>query len=275
MIRVLLLLALLSSPLAAQIRFHPVERETVLERLASAPVKNEDRQQALENLFTSVGCHPTEQPLKHSKLANVICVLPGTTDDVIIVGGHMDKVWRGKGIIDDWSGSSLLPTLYESLKSLPHRHTFVFVGFTEEELGLVGSAYYVKQMTPEARAHAKAMVNLECLGLTTMKVWASRADPKLLAALGEVAQAMQMDVAAVNVEKVGSADSESFVSAKIPRITLHSITQPTFRLLHTDDDNMKAIKPDVYYDNYRLIAAYLATLDEVMDKPAETQGATQ
>jgi putative aminopeptidase FrvX len=264
------LLAILLSvfPLSAQVRFHPVDKTVLLQRLASAPNKNADRQQVLEKMFVEVGCQTSEQPLKHSKLANVICVLPGDTSDEIVVGGHVDKVDKGMGIVDDWSGSSLLPTLYESLKSLPRRHTIVFVGFTDEEIGLVGSRYYATQLTSEQRSHVKAMVNVECLGMTKTKVWATHSDTPLLNMLAAVAKAMNYELAAVNVEKVGTADSESFAAVKIPRITIHTVTQENLGVLHSINDNMKAIHADDYYENYMLIAGYLASIDQWLDKPA-------
>ena len=238
----------------------------MLQRLASAPLKNEDREQKLVDLFTAVGCKAELEPLPHSKFANVICILPGTSRDTMIIGGHFDKVERGKGIVDDWSGASMLPSLYQSLKSLSRRHTIVFIGFAEEEKGLIGSRYYVKEMTPEARSHAKEMINLECLGMNPTEVWASHSDTKLLNALAAVADEMKIPLSAVNVENVGTADSESFAEAKIPRTTIHSVDQKTLAVLHSDNDNMDAIHPDQYYESYRLIAAYLATVDSAFDR---------
>lgn len=274
MIRVLLICLLLAAPLTAQVRFHPIDKKVIMERLQAAPKKNEDRQQMLGKMFAEVGCEPALQPIKFGKSANVICILKGTSEGEIIVGGHVDHVSSGDGIIDDWSGASLLPSLYESLKTNSLKHTIIFIGFAEEETGLNGSAFYVKQMSPAEKAHAKAMVNLECLGLTKTKVWLSHSDKTLASLLAAVSQAMQLGVQAVNVEEVGSADSESFAKAKIPRITLHTITQETLRLIHTKNDNMQAIHEDDYYENYRLIAAYLAAMDALLDPP-ENQGTSQ
>ncbi len=242
-----------------------------MERLASAPLKNQDREQSLVKMFADVGCKAELQPVKHSNLANVICTLPGSSPDAIIVGGHLDKVSLGKGIVDDWSGASMLPTLYESLNTLPRRHTFIFIAFADEEKGLVGSRYYVKEMSRDARIHAKEMINLECLGMNPTEVWASHSDPKLLNELAAVSQAMKIDLKAVNVEKVGTADSESFAAAGIPRTTIHSVDQKTLAVLHSDRDNIKAVHPDLYYDSYRLIAAYLAVVDEQFDRSQEAR----
>ena len=65
--------------------------------------------------------------------------MDGKLDSLIIVGGHFDLAESGRGVVDNWSGSSLLPSLYQSLKSVPRRHNFVFVGFTDEEKGMVGN----------------------------------------------------------------------------------------------------------------------------------------
>lgn len=259
----------MAAPAWAQVRFHPVPQNTLVDRLASAPLKNEDRQQKLVEMFAAVGCKAELQPVKHTNLSNVICVLPGTSQDAVIVGGHFDKVDRGKGIVDDWSGASMLPSLYESLDTFQRHHTFIFIGFAAEEKGLVGSRYYVAQMSPQEKAHAKEMVNLECLGMNPPEVWASHSDLQLLKALEIIADKMKIPLAGVNVEEVGTADSESFAAAGIPRTTIHSVDQKTLNILHSDNDNMKAIHPELYYESYRLIAGYLAAVDSWFDAPKE------
>ena len=66
---------------------------------------------------------------------------------------------------------------------------------------------------------------------------------------------------AVNVDHVGTDDSESFQRKHVPNITLHSITQDTFHYLHSPSDTLGTIDPTDYYDSYRLAAAFLAVLD--------------
>jgi Zn-dependent M28 family amino/carboxypeptidase len=109
--------------------------------------------------------------MKGSRSPNVICTLPGESGAVILTGAHFDFSGRGKGVVDNWSGAALLPSLYQSLADRPRRHTFVFVGYTGEEAGLLGSQSYVKQLTPEQRSKIAAAVNLDCLGLSSTKLW--------------------------------------------------------------------------------------------------------
>jgi Zn-dependent M28 family amino/carboxypeptidase len=247
----------------------------ILTRLQKAPQKDTEREMELGKMFRAVGCEPTEQPVKHLRQPNIICVLPGTSDSVILVGAHFDHVDEGDGIIDDWSGASLLPSLYQSLSGASRSHTLVFVGFAGEEQGMVGSEFYAKQLTPEQRKNIVAMVNLECLGVSPTKIWMSHSERSLVNLLWGVAQFLQLPLSGVDVDKVGTTDSESFAHYKIPRITIHSITQETWPLLHSKGDNIKAIQSNLYYDSYRLIAAYLAVLeqqlaasDPVKPKPA-------
>ncbi len=233
-----------------------------MNRLRDAPRKDTDREIELGKMFREAGCQSSEEPIKGLRQPNVLCVLVGSSDSIIVVGGHFDHADEGDGIVDDWSGASLLPSLYQSLASEPRTHTFLFIGFAGEEQGMIGSDFYVKHLSSVQRKQIAAMVNLECLGVTPTKVWTSHSEPLLVSVLASVARALHLPMATVNVERVGTSDSESFARYKIPRITIHSITQETWPLLHSKRDNIRAIKEDDYYDSYRLIAVYLAAIDQ-------------
>jgi len=138
------------------------------------------------------------------------------------------------------------------------------VGFGSEEKGLVGSRFFVGQLSEEKLSKTKAMVNLECLGMGPTKVWASHADKTLLGNLARVAKALNLSLAAVNVEKVGTDDSDSFAKRGIPTLSVHSITQETWHILHSTSDSLRVIKFDDYYSSYHLIAAYLAYIDTIL-----------
>lgn len=243
--------------------FNPVERSVIEQRLTAPPRKNEERGQRLRALFEESGCTSerlTQQTVKGSKIPNVICLLPGTSQDTIVVGAHFDHV-GGEGVADNWSGASLLPSLVQALSHQPRKHTYVFVGFTDEEKGLVGSRHYVKALTPEERQRLRLMVNLDTLGLDTTRAWHRQADPRLRVALERIADSMKLPLEYVNVDGVGTTDSAPFQEKKVPTIALHSVTAENMKVLHTREDTIKAIKMDAYYQSYRLIAAYLAYLD--------------
>lgn len=249
-------------PFTADLKYALVNEDVVLNRLKDAPLKNSDRVLGLEKMFREAGCQPTEEPVKGLKQPNVLCLLPGATDSMVVVGGHLDHVAEGTGVIDDWSGASMLPSLYQSLAHEPRTHTFLFIGFAGEEEGMVGSEFYTKRLTLEQRKQIAAMVNLECLGIGDTEVWTSHSEPLLVRMLVAMAQSLKLPLGGVNVERVGTTDSESFAHYKIPRITITAITQETWPLLHSTKDNFNAIAPRLYYDSYRLIVPYLVFLDQ-------------
>jgi hypothetical protein len=256
------------------IHYQTLPSAIIERRLAAVRAANIDRERTLRDLFTEAGCVEAklnEQPVKHSKVPNLICILEGKLDSVIITGGHFDLVERGSGVVDNWSGSSLLPSLYQSLKSVPRRHTFVFIGFTDEEKGMVGSHYYVDHLNKEELHQISAMVNLDSLGTGTTKLELTRGDRKLADALATVAATFKLPLSVVNVHLIGRSDSDSFQDKKVPTLNIHSLTNETFPILHTVRDQMSAIRMPEYYDSYRLLTAYLAYLDEKLDPAAATE----
>ena len=256
-----------------QIRFRLEPRIVIESRLKSFPTNNKDREALIRKWFAESGCSDSnlsEQSLERKLPPNVICILPGNTpkgeaEQIIVVGAHTDHVDDfGDGVVDNWSGAALLPSLLYSLSGQPRRHTFVFIGFSAEEKWLVGSKYYAEHLTADERARIDGMVNFDSLGLGPTEVWASHADKVLLDPLAAVAAESKLPVSAMNVENLGTADSESFAPYHIPRVTLHSLTQDTWPILHSPRDKLAAIRMDDYYDSYRLIAEYLAYLDSVL-----------
>src|SRR5208282_3268864 len=260
-----------SAQTAVQIHFRLQGREVVEGRLKSFSTRNSEREALIRKWFADSGCKDanlSEQALDRKLPPNVICVLPGETQQAIVVGAHTDHVDSfGDGVVDNWTGAALLPSLLYSLSAQPRHHTLIFVGFSGEERGLVGSRYYADHLTREQRARIEAMVNFDSLGLGPTEVWASHADKVLLDALASVAAASKLPMTLMNVPNGATADSESFARYHIPRITLHSVTQSTWPILHSPRDSMAAIKMNDYYDSYKLIAEYLAYLDDAL-KPA-------
>lgn len=250
-------------------------RDLIESRVKSFSRNDTKREGILKDMFVEAGCgeHISEQPVDRVKQPDLVCILPGQTDRVIIVGAHFDHVDAGDGVVDNWSGASLLPTLYQGLRTAPRQHTFIFVSFSGEEKGELGSRTYVNSMSNEDVDKTSAMVNMDTLGLGPTEVWVSHSDKQLTAAVAAIAQVLKLPISGMNVERVGSTDSEQFARRNIRRITIHSVTQNTWHILHTPRDNLSALRLDDYYDSYHLMAAYLAYIDTMLDKPStpETQ----
>ena len=256
--------------LAAAEEFHItfVPIEIVKARIELSPGKNKERQAEIQKLFAEVGCEgamETDQALPHSHFANVVCDEPGGAGKEILVTAHFDKVSAGDGVIDNWSGAALLPSLYQSVRSIEHKHRFRFISFCQEEEGLVGSRYYTSHLGKEQRQEIAAMVNLDSIGSGPTKVWTSVADKHLVELLGQVAASMHSPVATMNVDKVGLSDASAFRELKVPTIDIHSLTNENFHIIHSSSDLLKALHMADYYETYRLVAMYLAVLDRKLD----------
>lgn len=234
------------------------------ERLHRVTDKTADREQNLHELFESAGCKEgalDEEPVKGSRTPNVVCTLAGTEEGRVVVGAHYDKVEAGHGVIDNWTGASLLPSLYEGLHGEPRHLTFVFIGFTDEEKDLDGSRYYVSHLAKQDRTRIRAMVNIDSLGLSDTKIWLSHADKNLAKAAALVAHTLNLPLGVVSLDDIGESDSLPFLDARIPVIDFHSVTHKTFSILHSPRDAFPALKMKEYVDSCNLLAAYLAYLD--------------
>ena len=248
-------------------QYQQLEPKVIENRLQQYSGSDPVREATLRKIFREAGCtgeRLKEQAVLDSMAPNLVCTLPGTGEGVIIVGAHFDHVAPGDGVVDNWSGASLLPSLFQSLSSKPRNHTFVFISFTDEEKGFVGSQSYVAGLGREEIARIRAMVDVDTIGLGPTEIWVSNSDPILVKNLIDVAASLKLPIRGMNVDGVGDSDSRTFKARKIPTITLHSVTNDTVRILHTRKDSYSAIKPDSYYESYRLISAYLAALDTAL-----------
>jgi Zn-dependent M28 family amino/carboxypeptidase len=252
---------------ATTINLRQLSAEVLINRLRVAPGSYRQRHDELQKLFSESGCSSRDSQVPHEE-PNIICVLPGESDSVILIGAHFDKVNRGHGVIDNWSGAALLPSIFQSLNVGKRRHTFVFVGFSGEEHGMVGSEYYVHHLTSDEKHKIHARVAIDTLGLTPTKIWVSRSDKNLIRYLMNVSSTLDLPLSGMNVDYVGDTDSHPFRDAKIPTITFHSLTSETFRVLHTERDTFSAVDQKAYVDSCHLITAYIAYLDEVVDREA-------
>jgi aminopeptidase YwaD len=110
---------------------------------------------------------------------NVVGYLPGLTDSTIIIGAHYDHLgwgtsssrYLGKekkihpGADDNASGVAALLELarYFADRRTQLRHSLLFIAFSGEEAGLLGSSHYVRNWTVD-RGKAYLMINIDMIG---------------------------------------------------------------------------------------------------------------
>jgi hypothetical protein len=97
--------------------------------------------------------------IRHSR--NIVAVKPGVSGKQIVIGAHYDSVASGRGAFDNASGVALMMELADALRDENTPYTLVFVAFGAEEAGMRGSAFYVAEMSDQARADTVLMVNFD------------------------------------------------------------------------------------------------------------------
>ena len=97
---------------------------------------------------------------------NIIAETPGgRSDRVVVVGAHLDSVYEGPGINDDGSGSATLLETAEEMHELGitpvNKVRFIF--FSGEEQGLLGSDFYVSQLSKKQIKDVSVMLDFDML----------------------------------------------------------------------------------------------------------------
>lgn len=88
----------------------------------------------------------------------------GNPDNVVMTGAHLDSVFEGAGINDNGSGSAALLELAIQMKKAYPRNQVRFAWWGAEEAGLVGSTYYVNNLSEEEKAKIKVYLNYDMIG---------------------------------------------------------------------------------------------------------------
>ncbi|HEV7648721.1 MAG TPA: M28 family peptidase [Actinophytocola sp.] len=89
----------------------------------------------------------------------------GRHDNVVMAGAHLDSVPAGPGINDNGSGSAALLETALQLGSTPKVNNAVrFAWWSGEELGLVGSNYYVDNLSFEEQLDIALYLNFDMIG---------------------------------------------------------------------------------------------------------------
>lgn len=110
----------------------------------------------------------TSKQIKKYKTRNVFSIIPGSSDSVIAFTAHYDHLGElGNAIFcganDNASGVAMLLDLYKTFCTIKPKYTIAFIFFTGEEVGLVGSQYFVNNsLIPLNKI--KFLLNMDILG---------------------------------------------------------------------------------------------------------------
>jgi Zn-dependent M28 family amino/carboxypeptidase len=166
---------------------------------------------------------------------NVIGIVPGTDsllrDEYIVVGGHLDHVaqQQGKpcnGADDNASGSAGVMEIARAVAMNPCKRTVVFVTWSGEEMGLLGSSYFLESgIIPKDKI--KFNLNMDMIGRTGKGNESTRAhyvvtDKKYLKGLTAFIEELNTGITDFPIlfdddeHSPGGSDHMTFIQAGIP-----------------------------------------------------------
>jgi len=185
---------------------------------------------------------------------NVMALLPGEgplADEIIVVGAHYDhlgyrekngKVTVFNGANDNASGTAALleiaRILSERKQKLPR--SVLFIAFSAEERGLVGSFFYVKHPVLPIE-NTIAMVNLDMVGcMEGKKVMASGSGTSKLLTQMVIRAARDHDLNLIEMPgRIGGSDHVPFYSQEVP--VVHFITTGGWKYYHRPTDDVETL----------------------------------
>jgi Zn-dependent M28 family amino/carboxypeptidase len=152
----------------------------------------------------------------------------GRTDRVVVSGAHLDSVIEGPGINDNGSGSAaqLEVALQMAELGIEPVNQVRFIWFGAEEAGLVGSAYYVSQLSKRELKNIAVMLNFDMVGSPNPGWFVYDGDASDTASTGSTGSGVVEDVFVDFFDSIGRqteptafdgrSDYDAFVAAGIP-----------------------------------------------------------
>lgn len=187
---------------------------------------------------------------------NVIGEIPGKTDEIVVIGGHLDSWDLGTGAVDDGAGIGITlgaAKMILDLNRKPQR-TIRVVMFGSEEVGLVGAKAYAEGHKDELYRH---VIGAES-DFGGGKIWRFDTlfgEDKLHFAAAMHAVLGPLGIALGNNSASGGPDMGPMRALGVPVATLKQNGWDYFDLHHTANDTFDKIKPDDIAQN---VAAYAA-----------------
>jgi Peptidase family M28/PDZ domain/PA domain len=218
----------------------------------------------------------------HATVNNVLAYLPGKTNEYIILGAHYDHLGRGNsdslapsqigrihpGADDNASGTAgvlELARLFAPMKGQLQRG-ILFASFAGEELGLLGSAAWVKNPT-RPLDKAVAMLNMDMIGrIRDGKVYIGGVGTgSTFRKILEQAQNESHLKFDYSQGGYASSDHTSFVAQKIPVLFFFSGLHADY---HKPSDTWEKINPDAAAHLLNVVAATTVAVASASERPA-------
>ncbi|KAM0236105.1 hypothetical protein ACHAPO_005329 [Fusarium lateritium] len=87
----------------------------------------------------------------------------GDPDNIVMLGAHLDSVQEGPGINDNGSGVAALLSIAEAIKHKTFKNKLRFAFWGAEESGMIGSTYYVSNLSKEEASKIRFYYNYDMI----------------------------------------------------------------------------------------------------------------
>lgn len=238
-------------------------QEQIAESVKLAPCKSENRLAAVRQLFEKMGAKEQDiavEKFDKDKISNLVVKKKGKSEETIIVGAHYDKTKEGCGVIDNWTGISIIAHLYRTINQIQPEKSYLFVAFDQEEIGLLGSDAMAKAIPKEKRPQFCSMVNLDSFGFAAPQALENTSSSELVSIAKKLAKESAFPFTTGSILNA-DADSSSFRKRGIPSITFNALDNNWQKYLHSENDKLEKINFTSVYLGYRFALVFLAKLD--------------
>jgi hypothetical protein len=188
---------------------------------------------------------------------NVVGEIPGSSDEVVVIGGHLDSWDIGQGVIDDGAGMAITLAAAKIIKEsgLRPRRTIRVIFWGAEEPGLIGGRAY-------AEAHKSENVVLAAESdFGADRTWriASRVADTGLPLIAEIAAVLAPlgVVPSGDNNSRGDSDTGPMIPNGVGMLNLEQDGTRYFDYHHTPDDTLDKVDPAQLTQN---VAAYAAAI---------------
>jgi len=203
-------------------------------------------------------------PSEMADSGNVIAEIPGQTDEIIIVGAHLDSWDLATGAVDDGAGVGIVTAAAKMVGDLPGKpkRTIRVVLFGSEEFGLVGARAYVQAHKDEMDKH---IVGAES-DFGAGRIWRMQTgwgEDKLPRAAPFLRVLRRLGVTQGDNNGSGGSDMSLVHKAGTPGVSFTQDGTDYFDLHHTPDDTLDKIDPDALAQNVAVYAAFIYLASEL------------
>lgn len=185
----------------------------------------------------------TRSQIKPMSSENLVAVLPGESDERIVLGAHFDSWDLGQGAMDNGLGVAQLFEVARLLQkhSPKNAYTVTIVFFNAEEWGLWGSRRYVEA---HRESPIRVMVNLDMVGeITGVNAMGFDELVSVLESFSSRLGALKFSRNLANKTWLGG-DHHPFILEGIPAITFYApIPAEDVRYYHDAADTLDKVKP--------------------------------